>query len=92
MPYGTTEFSILNPVPSRGHSIGRSTSPTQQDDGWLSDDGHGIITKYLPQLLLSKIMNLLDASHKGIQVKDFVVHLVLSRLTKLNHGLMKDVK
>ena len=48
MPYGTTKFGILNPVPSRGHSIGRSTSPTQQDDGWLSDDGHGIITKYLP--------------------------------------------
>jgi hypothetical protein len=47
VPYGTTKFGILNPVPSRGHSIG-TTSPTQHDDGWLSDDGHGIITKYLP--------------------------------------------
>jgi hypothetical protein len=28
--------------------MGKSTSPTQQDGGWLSDDGHGIITKYLP--------------------------------------------
>ena len=48
MPYGTAKFGILNPIPSHGHSIGRSTSPTQQDDGWLSDDGHGIIMKYLP--------------------------------------------
>ena len=46
--YGTTEFGILNPVPSHGHIMGKSTSPTQQDGGWLSDDGHGIITKYLP--------------------------------------------
>jgi hypothetical protein len=48
VPYGTTKFGILNPVVSRGHSIGRSTSATQQDDGWLSDNSHGIITKYLP--------------------------------------------
>ena len=47
-PYGTTAFGISNPVPSRGHKIGRYTSQTQQDGGWLSDGGHGIITKYLP--------------------------------------------
>jgi hypothetical protein len=47
-PYGTTEFGILNPVSSRGHSIGRSTSPMQQVGGRSSDDRHGIITKYLP--------------------------------------------
>jgi hypothetical protein len=48
VPYGTTKFGILNPVPLHGHKTGRSTSIIQQDDGWLSDDGHGIITKYLP--------------------------------------------
>ena len=48
-PYGTTAFGISNPVPSRGHKIGRYTSQTQQDGGWLSDGGHGIITKYLPE-------------------------------------------
>jgi hypothetical protein len=47
-PYGTTEFGISNPIPSRGHITSRYTSQTQQDGGWLSDGGHGIITKYLP--------------------------------------------
>jgi hypothetical protein len=47
-PYGTTEFGVLNPVPSRGHSTAISTSLTQQDGGRSSDDGHSIIAKYLP--------------------------------------------
>ncbi len=48
-PYGTIAFGISNPVPSRGHKIGRYTIQTQQDGGWLSDGGHGIIIKYLPE-------------------------------------------
>jgi hypothetical protein len=48
VPYGTTEFGILNPIPLRGHPMARSMSLMQQDGGRSSDDGHGIITKYPP--------------------------------------------